>query len=683
VLVAFGAFWSAGAVASASESGLTSADLVRLRGVAGVALSPDGATVAYTLTIPRDPLKEKDGPSMTELWVAPAGGAPRAYVTSSPTGDANVGSISFTPDGGAIAFLAKRGGDKNRALWSIGAAGGEATRVVEADGDVTAYAFHPTLRRVAYVAAPAPVKTKRELQDKGFNQEVFEEDLPNARLLIADLDAGGAPKAVELAGHVSDVAWSADGKRLLVTTAPTPLVDDSYMRKHLETVDVETRKVVGRIETKGKLGPAVISASGKYVAFVGAADEHDPQPGRLFWADAAGGAPKELLPDFQGHFVSCAFAGSDALVYLADRGVETVVGRVLLAGTSNQELLADAGQVVTAFALSRDGKKAALVMQSAALPSEAYRLDLGAKPVRVSDSNPWLASRKLAAQELFQWKARDGLDLSGILVDPIDRPAGAPTTRRYPLIVAVHGGPEAHVRNGWNTSYSNPGQIAAAEGYAVFYPNYRGSTGRGVAFSMLDHLDPGGKEFDDIVDGVEALVRYGLVDEKKVGITGGSYGGYATGWCCTKYSEKFAAGVMGFGVSDLISMLGVTDIPTEHYLVHHRLHPWEDWNLFVERSPIYHATKCRTPLLILAGKADPRVPPSQSMELYRYLKAAAPTTPVRLVQYPGEQHGNSRAASRLDYHLRMMQWFDLYLKGDGKGEMPAATIDYAGMLGTK
>jgi len=674
---------AAPAPAPAPDKGMTSADLLRLRGVGGIAISPDGATTAWTVAVPRDPLKEKDGPSMTELWVASATGAPRAWVKSSPTGDANLGAIGFTPDGKSIAFLAKRGGDKQRALWTIPVAGGEASRVAESDGDITAYAFHPILRRLAYVVAPATAKAKKDLQEKGFTQEVFEEDLVHARLLVADLDAGGSPKAVGVVGHASDVAWSGDGGRLLVTVAPTPLVDDSYMRKQLQTFDAETLQIVGKVDTKGKLGPAVINAVGKQVAFVGAADEHDPQAGRLFWVGAEGGAPKELLPEFQGHFVSCAFAENDALVYLADRGCETVLGHVTLAGTSNQELLAEPGQVVTAFALSKNGKKAALVMQSASVPAEAYRLELGGKPERSSESNPWLASRQLGAQEVYRWKARDGLDLEGILVNPLDRPAGAPTTRRYPLIVVVHGGPEAHNRDGWLTNYSNPGQIAAAQGYAVFYPNYRGSTGRGVAFSMLDHKDPAGKEFDDVVDGVEALVRAGIADEKKVGITGGSYGGYATGWCCTTYSERFAAGVMGFGVSDLISMMGVTDIPTEHYLVHHRLHPWEAWQLFLERSPIYHAEHCKTPLLILAGKNDPRVPPSQSMELYRYLKAAAPKTPVRLVQYPGEQHGNARAASRLDYHLRMMQWFDHYLKGDGKGEMPAQGLDYAGMLGTK
>ena len=203
----------AAAPARAPEKGLTSADLLRLRGVGGVAISPDGATVAWTVAVPRDPLKEKDGPSMTELWVASATGAPRAWVKSSPTGDANLGAVGFTPDGKSIAFLAKRGGDKNRALWTLPVAGGEAARVAESDGDITSYAFHPIVRKLAYVVAPTPSKARKDLQEKGFTQEVFEEDLVNAKLLVADLDAGGSPKVAAVTGHVSDVAWSGDGSR--------------------------------------------------------------------------------------------------------------------------------------------------------------------------------------------------------------------------------------------------------------------------------------------------------------------------------------------------------------------------------------------------------------------------------------------------------------------------------------
>jgi dipeptidyl aminopeptidase/acylaminoacyl peptidase len=242
------------------------------------------------------------------------------------------------------------------------------------------------------------------------------------------------------------------------------------------------------------------------------------------------------------------------------------------------------------------------------------------------------------------------------------------------LILVVHGGPEAHYGNGWLTAYSLPGQLAAARGFAVFYPNYRGSTGRGVAFSKSSQGDPAGKEFDDLVDGVDHLVEMGLVDRDRVGITGGSYGGYASAWGATYYSERFAAAVMLVGISDKISKVGTSDIPNELFLVHDRHWPWDAWQLMLERSPIYHAKKGRTPILIAGGEDDTRVDPGQSMELFRILKTLG-NTPVRLVRYPGEGHGNRRAASRLDYNLRLMRWMEHYLQGEG-GEPPPPEVDY-------
>jgi dipeptidyl aminopeptidase/acylaminoacyl peptidase len=204
---------------------------------------------------------------------------------------------------------------------------------------------------------------------------------------------------------------------------------------------------------------------------------------------------------------------------------------------------------------------------------------------------------------------------------------------------------------------------------AVFYPNYRGSTGRGVEFSKLSQADPAGLEFDDVVDGVDYLIDIGLADSAKVAVTGGSYGGYATAWMATKYSDRFAAGVMFVGISNKVSKVGTTDIPNEEYLVHARKRPWDNWQFFLERSPVYYADKGKTPLLIMHGAEDPRVNPGQSREMYRHLKLRG-SAPVRLIFYPGEGHGNRMSAARLDYNLRLLRWMDHYLVGPG-GDPPS------------
>jgi dienelactone hydrolase len=249
------------------------------------------------------------------------------------------------------------------------------------------------------------------------------------------------------------------------------------------------------------------------------------------------------------------------------------------------------------------------------------------------------------------------------------------------LILCVHGGPEARDDAGWQTGYSKPGQMAAAQGIATFYPNYRGSTGRGVAFSELSQGDPGGKEFDDLVDAVDHLVSIGLVDKAKVGVTGGSYGGYATAWCSTKFTDRFAAGVMFVGISDKISKVGTTDIADEDFFVHLKKRPWDDWQMLLERSPIYWA----------GAEQDAADHPAregrsagESRAVARAVPAseAARTAPVRLVMYPGEGHGNRKACARLDYNLRMMQWMVHYLKGPG-GAMPPYEIDYGSADGER
>jgi dipeptidyl aminopeptidase/acylaminoacyl peptidase len=323
------------------------------------------------------------------------------------------------------------------------------------------------------------------------------------------------------------------------------------------------------------------------------------------------------------------------------------------------------------LSLSRDGARAALVADSPEQPAEVFVLAHGdAAPRRLTDNNAWLAGVKLAKQEAITYTARDGLKLDGLLIHPLDEEPG----KRYPLVLCVHGGPEAHFRNGWITRYAEPGQLLAANGFAVFYPNYRGSTGRGVEFSMKGQADYAGREFDDLVDAVDHLVAAGMVDKSKVGVTGGSYGGFASAWCATKLTDRFAASVMFVGISDLVSKFGTTDIPNELYLVHARKLPWEDWPFYKDRSPITYAEQARTPLLIMHGKDDPRVHPSQSLELYRYLKTLG-KVPVRLVLYPGEGHGNRKAAARQDYCMRLLQWMQHYLQGPG-GDPPPVDLNY-------
>ena len=403
------------------------------------------------------------------------------------------------------------------------------------------------------------------------------------------------------------------------------------------------------------------------LAMVAAEDINDPSDGRLMVVPATGGKPVDLLPGMKGSVSSVAFAKNDEIHYIAHYGVETALEAIRPDGTGKRTVVAPGDYVIASADMA--GGVGAFSINTPAHPPELYVMQKG-EMMRKTTSNPWLAKVQMGEQSVVTYKARDGMEIEALLITPVGYEKG----QRVPMIVNVHGGPEAHYSNGWNNYYSQLGQMAAARGMAMLYPNYRGSTGYGVAFSKVSQGDPAGAEFDDLADGIDAMVQRGIADAAKIGVTGGSYGGYATGWMATKYSDKIAAGVMFVGISNKISKVGTTDIPDEEFHVHARKRPWDDWMFMLERSPIYYAGQSDTPLLIMHGKEDPRVDPGQSYELYRHLKLRS-EAPVRFVLYPGEGHGNRRATARFDYSLRALQWFDSFLM-DGADEAPEGKLDY-------
>jgi len=653
----------------AAQGALTAHQVARIRTVGDAAIAPDGGLIAYTLSVPRTPLVDEDGPSWTELHVASSDGTTRPFVT----GKVNVSHVAWTPDGKAISFLARRGADRTTSLYLLPADGGEARSVLQHDADISGYAWSPDGRQVGFLAAEPAPEARLKLREKGFNQEVYEEDVPFVRVWIARIDeATTKPRKLQLEGSASELSWEPEGARIAIAIAPTPLVDDDYMQRRVHIVDTETGTVVAKITNPGKLGRVVWSPDGKSLALISGADINDPSAGRLMVVPATGGAPRDLLPGCNCDVSDLAWQDAETVIYIRRAGVRTSLETVQRNGLVPKSILAGGREVFTGLSPSRTGSAIALVAHTPAHPAELYRMDQrDTAPRPITNSNPWFSKVGLGLQEVVKFKARDGLELEGILMHPTVEQPG----QRYPLVLVVHGGPESHYSDGWLTNYSSPGQLATGRGFAVFYPNYRGSTGRGVDFSKLSRGDPAGKEFNDLVDGVDHLIATGLVDRTKVGITGGSYGGYASAWGATFYSDRFAASVMFVGISDEISKQGSTDIPWEMYYVHLGYWPWNQmWMKTLERSPIYYAGQSHTPTLILGGADDRRVPPGQSLEMYRHLKLRG-KAPVRLVRYPGEQHGNRRAASRLDYCLRMMQWMEHYLKGPG-GAPPPIDISY-------
>ena len=653
--------------AAAQQAGLSLHQIAQTRAATQAEVSPDGRHIAYVLSVPREPGVDDDGAAWTRLHLVDMAGNDHAYIEDK----SGVGAIAWMPDGSAVTFVAKREGDTHRSLYAIPRAGGGPRALARLEGrDIRAYSVSPDGRQAAVLALPAQDKAQEALRKQGFTQKVYEEDWWPIELWVVGLDeASVAPRQISIQGSVQDVQWSPAGDRLALKVAPRELVDDTLVRVRVHIVGLDGRER-GRVDNPGKLGEMAWSPDGGHLALISAEDVSDPREGRLTVVGRDGGAQRDLVPGLEGHIWQLAWRDARRIVFVSQEGVQTRLAEVAVDGSAARTLVAGGGPIWSDVSLGAAGD-IALVGNAPSHPGEVFRVPRnGGAPKRLTDSNPWLAQVRLARQEVVRYAARDGLEIEGVLFHPLERAAGA----RVPLILVVHGGPEAHHSNGWLTNYSQPAQHAAARGFAVFFPNYRASTGRGVAFSKLDHGRPAKEEFDDLVDGVDHLVERGLVDRDKVGITGSSYGGYATAWGATYYSERFAAAVMNVGISDKISMLGTGDIPHEMHRVHYQTWPWENWQMFEEASPLRYLTRARTPILILHGDADPRVDPTQSRILYRYLKLID-QAPVRLVLYPGEGHGNQRAASRWDYSLRLMQWMEHYLMGPG-GEPPAYRLDY-------
>ncbi|MDZ7716412.1 MAG: S9 family peptidase [Balneolaceae bacterium] len=661
ILVAF--FLTQNAYSQEDNTGLTPQQVAKIKTVDDAVISSDGNYIAYLLDVQADPTEKNERSSNHLYLMNLMTGESTPFVTTM-----SVSSIDFRPKHEAVTFLGKRDDDETTSLYQMSLSGGEALKIFSFKTSIAGYSWASDGNHLAFMAGD-PGMIKKKESPLPYQPEVYEENLTQHRGYVTNVaKANHPPHKMMIEGSIYQMKWAPNNKKLAIAVAPTPLVDDYYMAQQVKIVDHHGKEVLGEVDHKGKLGQIAWSPDGNHLALTAGADINDPIAGRLFVVSSDGGSPTNILPDFKGMVEQVKWTGNKTLHYLSSEGVWSAYKSINQDGSQKKTIIEPGGPILHSFSRAGNGTTA-FIADSPTHPSELYimkKTDNKAK--RVTHSNPWMKDISFGKQEVVTWQARDGKQLQGVLVYPLNHDA----EKRYPLITVVHGGPESHYNNGWVTDYSDPGQVGAANGYFVFYPNYRGSTGRGEAFAKSSQGDLAGAEFDDIVDGVDELIKVGAVDGEKVGVTGGSYGGYATGWMATKYTNRFAAGVMFVGISDNISKWGTSDIPEELYLVHARKRIWDDYQFFLERSPIYYAGQAKTPLLIMAGKEDTRVDPGQSYELYRHIKTRT-NTPVRLVLYPGEGHGNARATARFDYNLRMMRWFNQYLKGEK--QRPDSEID--------
>jgi dipeptidyl aminopeptidase/acylaminoacyl peptidase len=647
----------------------TAEDLFTYEYVTSTAISPDGEWIAYTVSVPRG-INEKAGGRYTHLYVVAAKtGESRPFVT----GKNSVSSVRWHPGGKAISFLMTRGDKAKRQVWSIRLDGGEANQITSCKSGVITYRWHPAGDRLAFTAAMPKNEREKKLKDKGYGFTFYEENLKHRNLFLAaveDYKVKGKPDRLTDDITVWSFEFSPDGNWIAMGASEKNLIDYRYMFQKVYLYDVQGGSYRRLTDNPGKLGNYAFSPDGRHLSYTAGLTINDHAVSQVLVQPVDGQEALNLTPEgFAGHVFWSAWKDNNTVVYMAGEGVWNTLSTVKSGGGDRKIILhtRETEAVLGTPSYTAGFKKLAFVGSSPTIPGEVYFWPGKGKPKRLTNLNPWLADRKLGKREVIRYTARDGSEVEGLLNYPVDYQPGT----RYPLVVAVHGGPESHHRNSWRTYYSRPTQVLNGRGYFVFLPNYRGSTGYGLDYVKPHFADAAGVEFDDIADGIKHLADQGMVDPDRVGLGGGSYGGFAAAWFATYYTDLVKAAVMFVGISDLISKRSTTDIAWEELYVHSEKPLEEMWEFSLKRSPIYYAHQSKTALLITGGASDTRVHPSQSLELYRRMKMNNHPA-VRLVQYPGEGHGNRKMPGRRDMALRSLAWYDWYLKENKPvdGDMP-------------
>ncbi len=652
-----------------SKSVLTGNDLLRLKTCENPAISPNGKWIAYTVSVPREP-DDLPGSSYSELYlVSTETGLIKPFIT----GHINISDPQWRPDGKMISFRAKKGDEKYTQVWGIPVDGGESTRLTSAENTVESFRWHPEENKIAYIAEEPKTKREIRLKEKGYDFIFYEENLKHKNIYLVDLD-NTSTKQLTSDLTVWDFEFNYDGTRIAASVSPNNLIDEKYMERRLYLLDLKTGEFNKLTDNQGKIGNYKFNSAGTHLVYAAALERKDHQISQVFVTDLSDETTINLTPEmFKGHITWVGWYDELTVLYRAGEGVWSTYSTISVDGGKRNKILdsKETGVIYESMTRSNDGKNYAFTGSTPTIVKEVFFWNGEGKPRQMTDVNPWLKDRLLGEQKVITYNARDNQPIEGLLIYPV----GYSSAQRYPLVVYVHGGPEHHHYFEWCSRYSEPGQVLAGMEYLVFYPNYRSSTGYGLPFALAGFEDPAGVEFDDIADGIDHLIETGLADADKVGLAGGSYGGYAAAWFATFYTEKVKAVSMFVGISDLTSKRGSTDIPYEELYVHSGKKLEEMWDLSLRRSPLYYAHQSKTAVLILGGTDDTRVHPSQSLEMYRRLKMNNHPA-VRLVQYPGEKHGNSKQTSRKDLLFRQIGWFEWYL-GNGNpinGPMPPLDI---------
>jgi len=644
-------------------------DLFRIRFVSDPQISPDGRRVAFVVTT----LSEARDEYLSTIWMVGADGGEVRPFTRGPGRDT---APRWSPDGRWLAFVSERERKAKGQLHAIPADGGEPLRLTDQRHGVSSPAWSPDGSRLAFVARVGGWEEPKDEEERArskppriidvlkykSNGTGFTYDRPR-QVFVVDAGGGAARQLTDGPYDHQYPAWSPDG-RWLAFAAARHRDRDEDNAADVWIVPAEGGEPRRLTSTAGPVSWPTFSPDGRLVAYLGHAYPREvSRHHRVHAVSVAGGEVACLTTTLDrncepmiGAMAPQWVGRSGALLFPVEDAGDVPLYRVATSPGAAPERVVGGTRQVTGFSVSGDGARIAFSATDDVSPAEVFvcRAD-GAGERQLTDLNrEWKAEVALARPERFRFE-RAGFTVDGWVMAPVGREAG----RRYSALLNIHGGPASQ----YGHRFFDEFQVYAGAGYAVVYLNPRGSRGYDEAFARAVVGDWGGGDYADVMAGLdEALRRHAFLDPDRLGVMGGSYGGYLTSWI-VGHTPRFRAACSERAVNAMWSMFGTSDIGHAFQESHAEGRPpWDDMKWYLERSPLSYAREIRTPLLIMHSEDDLRCPVEQAEQLFVALKKLR--RPVRFVRFPDEDHELSRSGRprhRLARFRILLEWFAEHL----------------------
>lgn len=634
---------------------ITPADVYRLQTISDLQVSPDGNWIAYVLSSV-DTAKDRRN---SDIWMVSWDGTQTIQLTNSPDTESRP---RFSPDGKYLSFVAKRGEDKNNQIYLLDRRGGEASRLTNLKVDVGEYVWSPDAARILLVLKGPDVSdtTKNKARapyviDRYHFKQDGEGYLDRRATHLYLFDVATKKVDTLTTGRYNELrpVFSPDGTRIVFVSNRTE-DPDKNQNTDLFVMDAKPGSEMKKLTTwRGGDDSPVWSPDGKFIAYLQtSSDEPFTMYGQQYLAviSVEGGAPRLLSKPVDRPLSNPRWSNDGRAIYGILRDDRQALVASFDVADGKLTRVADGERVFGNLEPNRAKNAWVVLMSTPYHPAEIYALEQGGLRKITSVHDAFLAPLQLATVEGFQSKSKDGTVVSSILF----RPPNTSADQKLPLVLYIHGGPVAQDEYGFDLTR----QILACAGYAVVGVNYRGSSGRGIAFTRAIYGDWGNKEVVDIVGAADHLIRQGIVDENRMAIAGWSYGGISTNYTIAT-DRRFKAAVSGAGSSLQLTMYG-----TDQYIVQYETElgpPWKNPDAWMKVSyPFFKAERIKTPTLFMASQNDFNVPVAGAEQMYQALRSLG--VPTELVIYPNQNHGLTVPSYIKDRLERHIAWFDRYLK---------------------